>query len=276
MQPLPEYHHPFAKRFGIDFVNVGYGATEIGYVCAALIDESGGEEWTPREFRKGYSRDEMIRAAGQLGLPVVSGRTPIKKGLMGTPCRFHEVAIVNDRDEEVENGEHGQIILRGRVPSVLLDGYLNKPETTAEALRNQWFHTGDVGCKDKDGLVYFVDRRGGFIRVRGENISSFQVEDMINSHPGVAVSAVFPVKAEVGMEDEIVAYVVPAPGPQLAEEELRSWMDREMPKYMRPAHLRFIDALPQTPTNKVEKYKLKEMFLGERKDRAPAGPAGPH
>ena len=78
------------------------------------------------------------------------------------------------------------------------------------------------------------------------------------------MSATFPVKAEVGLEDDIVVYVVVTPGQNLDEKELRSWIDTEMPKYMRPKYIRFIDALPQTPTNKVEKYKLKEMFLSEK------------
>ena len=268
MQPLPEYHHQFAKRFGIDFVNVGYGATEIGYVCAAMIDESAGETWTPPELRKGYSREEMIEVARRLGMPVVPGNLPIKKGFMGKPCIFHEVAIVNEHDEALGDGKHGQIALRGRLPYVLLNEYLNKPETTVETFRNLWFHTGDVACRDEQGILYFVDRRGGFIRVRGENISSYQVEDLINTHPKVAVAAVFPVRAEVGLEDDIVVYVVPAPGQELNEKELRVWIDAEMPKYMQPKHIRFIDALPQTPTNKVEKYKLKEIFLDERNETA--------
>jgi crotonobetaine/carnitine-CoA ligase len=264
MQPLPEYHYQFSKRFGIDFVNVGYGATEIGYVCAAMIDESINSEGTPEEFRKGYSRDEMISIAHHLGMPVVPGDTQIKKGFMGNPCMFHEVSIMGEHDEELAPGEYGQIALRSRLPYVLLNEYLNKPETTMEAFRNLWFHTGDIAYKDEDGMFYFVDRKGGFIRVRGENISSFQIEDIINSHPKIAVSAAFPLPAVVGLEDDIVVYVVPATEQGLTEEELRSWIETEMPKYMWPKYIRFINALPQTPTNKVEKYKLKELFLSER------------
>jgi len=264
MQPLPEYHYQFAKRFGIDFVNVGYGATEIGYVCAAIIDESIDGEGTPEELCKGYTRDEMIAVAQRLGVPVVSGNTQIKKGFMGKPCRFHEVSIVGEHDEELDPGEYGQIALRGRLPYVLFNEYLRKPEITVEAFRNLWFHAGDVAYRDEEGMLYFVDRRGGFIRVRGENISSYQIEDIINSHPKITVSAAFPVRAEVGLEDDIVVYIVPATGQGLNEEELRPWIEGEMPKYMWPKYIRFIDALPQTPTNKVEKYKLKELFLSER------------
>jgi crotonobetaine/carnitine-CoA ligase len=264
MQPLPEYHYQFAKRFGIDFVNVGYGATEIGYVCAAMIDESINGEGTPEELWKGYTGDEMIAVAHRLGMPVVPGNTQIKKGFMGKPCMFHEVSIVGEHDEELGPGEYGQIALRSRLPYVLFNEYLRKPDVTVEAFRNLWFHAGDVAYRDEEGMLYFVDRRGGFIRVRGENISSYQIEDIINSHPKIAVSAVFPVRAEVGLEDDIVVYIVLTLGQELEEKELRGWIEAEMPKYMRPKHIRFIDALPQTPTNKVEKYKLKELFLGER------------
>lgn len=183
---------------------------------------------------------------------------------MGNACIFHEASIIGEHDEELAPGEYGQIALRGRVPYVLLNEYLNKPETTAEAFRNLWFHTGDIAYKDEDGMFYFVDRKGGFIRVRGENISSFQIEDIINSHPKVGVSAAFPLPAAVGLEDDIVVYIVPATEQGLTEEELRPWIETEMPKYMWPKYIRFINALPQTPTNKVEKYKLKELFLNER------------
>ena len=265
MQPLPEYHYQFAKRFGLDFVNVGYGATEIGYVCAAMIDESINGEGTPEELWKGYTRDEMIAVAHRLGMPVVPGNTQIKKGFMGKPSIFHEVSIVGEHDEELNPGEYGQIALRSRLPYVLFNEYLRKPDITVETFRNLWFHAGDVAYKDEEGMLYFVDRRGGFIRVRGENISSYQIENIINSHPKITVSAAFPVRAEVGLEDDIVVYIISAPGQKLDEKEFRGWIEAEMPKYMRPKHIRFIDALPQTPTNKVEKYKLKEMFLDEMK-----------
>ena len=260
MQPLPEYHNQFAKRFGIDFTTVGYGATEFGYACAAIINESGDEEWTPEEYRKGFDKEDLIAVAGRLGLQVVDGAAPIKKRFMGKPCMLHEAAILNEHDEELPPGQYGQIALRSRLPYVLMDEYLNRPEATKEVFRNFWFHTGDGAYKDEDGIYYFVDRMGGFIRVRGENISSFQVEDIINTHPRIAVSAAFPVPAEKGMEDDIAVYIVPAPGEKISEDDLRPWIQAEMPKYMWPKHIRFIDALPQTPTNKVEKYKLKEMF----------------
>lgn len=265
MQPLPEYHQAFAKRFGIDFVNVGYGATEIGYGCAALIDETCNGEGTPEGFRRGFSKEEIRSIADQLDLPVIPGNIPIKKGFMGRPGRFHELTIAGEHDEPLGVGEYGQILIRNRLPHILLDEYFNRPEATAQVFRNLWFHTGDGAFRDEQGIFYFVDRMGGFIRVRGENISSYQIEDTLNTHPRIVVSAAFPVPADKGLEDDIVVYIVCAPEAELSEEALRSWIEKEMPKYMWPRYIRFIEALPQTPTHKVEKYKLKELFLNEKK-----------
>ncbi|MCF8064555.1 MAG: AMP-binding protein [Desulfarculaceae bacterium] len=266
MQPLPEYHHVFAQRFGLDFVNVGYGATEVGYVCAGIIDESVNGGGTPPEFAKGYSKEEVYQVAQELGMPIIPGHKEIPKGYMGNACMLHRVAILDEHDQEMEPGEYGQICLRPRLPYVLLNEYFNKPEATVATNRNFWFHTGDGARYDDKGMFYFVDRMGGFIRVKGENISSFQVEDVINTHPKVRMSAAFPVAASEGLEDDIVVYIVVDQGHELDETELRSWLDREMPAYMRPRHLRFVESLPQTPTYKVEKYKLKEMFLAESRD----------
>jgi len=263
MQPLPDYHHEFARRFGIDFVNVGYGATEIGYVCAGIIDETLDGGGTPEGYRKGYSREEVLQVASELRMPVAPGNQPIKKGFMGTPCLLHEMAILNDRDEELGPGEYGQIGLRSRLPYVLLNEYFNKPEATSEAFRNLWFHTGDGAYRDPSGYCYFVDRMGGFIRVKGENISSFQVEDVVNTHPDIRISAAFSIPAAEGLEDDIVVYVVPVEGRTFEEEKFRAWTRQEMPKYMWPRHIRVVETLPQTPTHKVEKYKLREKILNE-------------
>ncbi len=265
MQPLPEYHHKFARRFGIDFVTCGYGQTEAGAGFVGIIDEFGDEEGTPKELLKGYTKEEMKNIAGEMGIPIIPGDSEIKKGFMGRPGILLEATILDERDEEVAPGVHGQLAFRGKLPYLLLNEYFNKPEATLEVFRNLWFHTGDGVYKDEDGMFYFVDRMGGFIRARGENISSYQIEDIVTSHPKVGVSAAFPIPAEEGLEDDIVTYVVPREGEELSEEELRTWLESEMPKYMRPRYIRFIDALPQTPTYKVEKYKLKEMFLNESK-----------
>ena len=263
MQPLPEYHYAFAKRFGIDVVTVAYGQTEAGIGIVGLIDELGDEEGTPKEMLKGYTPAEIREIVRALGVPVLSGKSRIKKGFMGRPSRLMEAAILDENDQECGPGEQGQLAIRSRLPHLLLAGYFNRPEATEEAFRNGWFHTGDGAYRDEDGNFYFVDRMGGFIRTRGENISSYQIEDILTGHPKIGVCAAFPIPAEEGEEDDIVVYIVLQPGREMSEEELRPWIDTEMPKFMRPKHIRFIDALPQTPTFKVEKYKLREQILRE-------------
>jgi carnitine-CoA ligase len=264
MQPLPQYHHKVAKRFGIDFVSGGYGQTEAGNGFVGLIDELEEGEGTPSELYKGFSREEMREFCRRWGYPLLSGKEDIKKGFMGRSVVLTP-AVLDEHDEELGPGQYGQLAFRSRLPYAILDGYFNKPEATVEVFRNQWFHTGDACYKDKDGIYYFVDRMGGFIRTKGENISSYQIEDIINSHPSVEVCAAFPIPAAEGEEDDIVVYITLLPKKELDENTLRKWLASEMPKFMWPRHIRFIDELPRTPTNKVEKYKLKKMILDELK-----------
>jgi crotonobetaine/carnitine-CoA ligase len=145
----------------------------------------------------------------------------------------------------------------------VLDSYLDKPEATLAATRNLWFHTGDAALRADDGMFYFVDRLGDRIRVRGENLSSFQVEDMLNQHPSVRMSAAFPIPSGEGDEDDIVVYVVAAEGSVLTDGEIAVFAVETMPQYMRPRHIRIVDDIPRTPTNKVEKYRLRRQILAE-------------
>jgi len=170
---------------------------------------------------------------------------------------------LNADDEECAPGEVGELVFRPRFPHLLFKEYFGKPEATLKAFRNLWFHTGDACYKDEKGNYYFVDRMGGVIRVKGEFVSSYQIEDIINGHPKVNVCAAFPLPAEVGDESDIVVYVVPKPGDELQEDEIRQWIETKMPKFMRPQYIQFIDDLPKTPTSKIEKYKLREKIKRE-------------
>ena len=98
------------------------------------------------------------------------------------------------------------------MPDLLLDGYFRRPEATAEVMRGGWLHTGDAAVRDADGLYYYVDRMGGFIRSKGENISSFEVEELVNAHPAVAMSAAVGVPALEGLEEDVAVFVVPRAG----------------------------------------------------------------
>ena len=263
MQPMPLNHNEIARRFGFDVVLTGFGQTEAGSAISGLFFELDEGEGTPPEMYHGASREHIIKAAEKYGTVIVSGKEKLKKGYMGRPRFFVEAAILNDYDEPLQNGEVGQICFRSYLPCTIFKEYYGKPEATVKEFRNLWFHTGDVGYKDADGILYFVDRSGGFIRRRGENISSYQIEDIINSNAKVNSCAAFPIPAQEGDEDDIVVYVVNQPGENFDEKDLRAWLEANMPKYMRPQYIRFVDELPRTPTNKMEKYKLKEAILKE-------------
>ena len=263
MQPLPGNHHQVAQRFGIDFVTVGYGSTEIGGAFAGVIDEFGDKEGTPASLFKGFSKQEIRQRATRVDLPVVPGWEDVRKGFMGRPLAMIESSLVNDRGEPTGPGEPGQVRFRGKLENAILKEYFNKPEATAEAVKDGWFSSGDIVVRDEDGIYRFVDRIGGFIRSRGENMSSHTVEALINDHPAISNSAVFPVPPAEGNEEDIAVFIVLNKGANLQEDELRAWIKKEMPRFMWPKHIRFVENLPVTPTFKVEKYKLKAMIMKE-------------
>ena len=245
MQPMPLHHNQIAKRFGFDFVLTGYGQTESGNPFGGVFDElDDDEEGTPPELWKGHSKEKLRAIYKDMGVTLVSGKKELKKGFMGKPAFFIEAAVLNDLDEECAIGESGQLCFRPYLPATIMDEYFGKPKATVKEFRNLWFHTGDAAYKDEEGFYYFVDRMGGFIRHKGENISSYQIEDIVNSNPAVNSSAAFPIPAKEGLEDDIVVYVVVQPEEKLDEEQLREWLKGKMPKFMWPQHVRFIEELP--------------------------------
>jgi crotonobetaine/carnitine-CoA ligase len=262
MAPLPQYHYQVAKRFGFDFVMSGFGQTETGNGAICIFRELD-EEGTPPDLYKGYSKDEIMKIAEKYKLALVDGQKEMPRGFMGRPSLLFEANILNGDDEECAPGEVGELAFRPRFPHLLFTEYFGKPETTLKALRNFWFHTGDAAYKDEHGNYYFVDRMGGVIRVKGEFVSSYQVEDIINRHPQVDVCAALPIPAEVGDESDIAVFIVLKPGIHLLEDDIRKWTEKEMPKFMWPKYIQFIDDLPKTPTSKIEKYKLREKIKKE-------------
>jgi carnitine-CoA ligase len=263
MQPLPLHHARFARRFGIDHVTAGFGQTESGAPLGVLIEETDPGEGTPSDLYRGRSHAELAELADEWGVPRVGAAQAGRKGLMGRPSIFFDVTVRDERDQECPPERPGHLAIRPRLPALLLESYLNKPEATLTATRNLWFHTGDAALLGEDGMFYFVDRLGDRIRVRGENLSSFPVEDMLNQHPAIQMCAAFPIPSAEGDEDDIVAYVVPTDGAPLTGAEVDAFAVETMPKFMRPRHVRIVDDIPRTPTNKVEKYRLRQRILAE-------------
>ena len=185
-----------------------------------------------------------------------------------------EVRIVDEQDQPVPPGTPGELIVRASTPWLLNAGYLNNPEATVAAWRNGWFHTGDAFIQDEEGNFYFLDRLKDCIRRRGENISSFEVESFVNSHPAVARSAAVAIKRSATPEadEEIKIVVELEPGASLDAEALVRWLIPRAPRFMIPRYIEFVEALPLTPTQKVKKKLLREAGVGrEVWDREAAG-----
>jgi crotonobetaine/carnitine-CoA ligase len=183
------------------------------------------------------------------------------------------VRIVDDADFEVPRGQVGEIVVRGKEPWIMCQGYYKMPEATLAAWRNLWFHTGDRGYMDQENYLYFVDRKKDAIRRRGENISSFEVEQIILKHPSVLDVAAFPITSEHS-EDEVMVSIVLREGGTLSEMQLIEFCNRNMPYFMVPRYVEIVNALPKTMTEKVEKYKLRasaETRLSAIWDREKAG-----
>ncbi|MGD0076531.1 MAG: AMP-binding protein, partial [Candidatus Binataceae bacterium] len=228
----------FKRRFGIEAAVECYGMTEI---CLPIMLPYG-------EYRPG--------AAGKL----VSD--------------WFEAKIVDpETDEELPVDTVGEFILRHKEPWTLNAGYYGMPDKTAEAYRNLWFHSGDGVKRDADGFYYFVDRIKDALRRRGENISSYEVEKVINDNPAVAESAVIAVKSEIlGGEDEVKACVLLKPEARLAPGELLRWCEERMPYFAVPRYLEFVTELPKTPNLKIQKQKLRDAGLtADTWDRVKAG-----
>jgi crotonobetaine/carnitine-CoA ligase len=185
-----------------------------------------------------------------------------KIGSMGKPARhpdpalYTRVRLVVEGERDVPVGQVGEVLLQS--PALMM-GYYRDPARTAEAMRGGWFHTGDYARQDEDGFFFFVDRKKDIIRRRGENIASVEIERVLNDHPAVAESAVIPVPAALS-EDDIHAYIVLRPGVQTTAEELQAWCEARLARFKMPQSFRLRDTLPKTPTQRVEKYKLREEY----------------
>jgi crotonobetaine/carnitine-CoA ligase len=236
--PAPkDIYAEFQERFGVRFIE-GYGLTETGMVT--------------------YHPPHLSPRPGSCGL--------------ATPG--FDVSIVQPgTDLPVPPDTPGEIVVDMKMPNIVMRAYAGMPEKTAEDFRNLKLHTGDLGRMDEEGYFYFMDRVKDYIRRRGENVSSMEVERQVGDHPNIKEAAAIGVKAGEGAssEDEIMIVCIPegdAPDPV----ELTHWMAERMPYFMVPRYIRFVDALPKTPTERVQKVKLRdEGITADTFDREAAG-----
>ncbi|MDP1907631.1 MAG: AMP-binding protein, partial [Hyphomicrobium sp.] len=204
-------------------------------------------------------------------LIIASYENDRKPGTMGTLVPGFDARIVDADDNEVPDGEAGELIVRADQPFAIATGYFAMPEKTIEAWRNLWLHTGDRVIRDPDGYYRFVDRMKDAIRRRGENISSFEVEQVLIRHPAVALAAVFPVSSELA-EDEVMAAIVLKDGVRASEEELVRFCEGKMSYFAVPRFVEMVQSLPRTENGKVQKFKLRDRGLSELTwDREKAG-----
>lgn len=231
----------------------------------------------PKELWREFEQRFSIKVVEAFGLTENSIVTinPYDGGKIGSIGRYQEIAyvtevkVVDDNDNEVPIGQAGEIVSRSDTGIQFL-GYYKDPEKTAEVLRGGWFHTGDFGKMDADGYFYFVDRKKDYVRRRGENVSSFEVEKAINTHPEVLESGVVGIPSEV-TEDDIKAFVVLKEDSTLTPEELIIYLDSRLAYFQIPRYVEFVSELPKTGTARIEKYKLRERGIGNSWDLQKSG-----
>jgi carnitine-CoA ligase len=214
----PELHEPFGERFGVQLLDA-WGSTETNIVLSNTHADN-------------------------------------RPGTIGRVLDPFEARVVDEHDSDVPDGTPGELVLRSWEPKAFATGYFRQADATVEAWRNGWFHTGDRVIRDADGSFRFVDRIKDVIRRRGENISAFEVEQALQSHPDVAAAAVIPVPSELG-EDEVMACVVLRDKAALQPTQLVEFCEERLARFAVPRYVELLEELPLTPSGKVEKHRLR-------------------
>jgi long-chain acyl-CoA synthetase len=175
-----------------------------------------------------------------------------RPGSIGTPIRDVQMRVVDAEDNEVPQGEVGEIVIQG--PNVM-KGYWQRPEATAEAIRDGWFHSGDLARVDEDGYFFIVDRKKDLIIRGGYNVYPREIEEVLYEHPAVAEAAVIGLPDST-MGEEIGAAVVLKPGTTTSAKELRDYVKGQVAAYKYPRHVWIVDALPKGATGKIQKRDI--------------------
>jgi crotonobetaine/carnitine-CoA ligase len=221
--PLPEeVDNLIRERFGVETFSGAFGLTE-----ASLLS------WQPPGVRN----------------------KPNAAGVLNT--EYFDVRLFDDDETEVPAGENGEIVVRPKRPHVMFEGYWGRPDATVDATRNLWFHTGDIARVDDDGFLFFVDRKADYLRRRGENISSFEVESVLMSHGALADVAVCAVPSEL-TEDDLKITATLKDGAAVTEEELFRWCIDQLPYFALPRYVEFRTELPRSPVGRVLKRTLRD------------------
>lgn len=233
MFPVIEETARMAARFGFDYLT-GFNMTEVS---TPLVTEVNTRIW----------------------------------GACGKPRSGVQVRLVDEHDLEVPRGEIGELIVRSDLPWTMNAGYNGLPEATATAWRNGWFHTGDLFRQDEGGEFYFVDRIKDTIRRRGENISSFEVENAVRQHPDVDEVVAVGVASEIA-EQEVLVVVTSKPGRAVDPRALVEFLVPRLAYFMIPRYVRVVAEIPKTETNKPRKVVFRDAGITpDTWDREAAG-----
>ena len=224
--PIPDNVEEYKQRFNIGGIGSSYGMSEVGIV----VVQSPFAPW-------------KANSAGQ-----------VRKGF--------DIRIVDTDGNDVPDGTPGELLVRPLEPYRMSLGYFGNPEASAKCWENGYFKTGDVLIRDSDGFFYFQDRAKDALRRRGENISSFEVERDVQSHPDIEEAACVAHPSDFGADDEVKVFCVLREGATPKWEDVVHYLTRCMPYYMVPRYFEPIDALPKTPTNRVQKHLLRERGHG--------------
>ena len=213
------------------------------------------EIWDDFETRFGM---RLVEVYGMTEAPMISeNRLDDRRvGSAGRSSATYEFQVVDEHDEPCPPNVPGEIVARPKRSYALFSGYYKRPEDTVEAWRNLWFHTGDRGRVDEDGFLFFIDRMKDCIRRRGENISSWEVESTINTHPEVLESAAYGVVSDLSESDVMIA-VVARNGETIDPAELLDFCHGKLAHFAVPRYVRFMDALPRNHAERVQKFELR-------------------
>lgn len=213
----------------------------------------------------------LIEGYGSTESSFVIASTPgaARTGVMGWVLPGFQARVADADDAELPPGEAGELLLRADQPHAFASGYHQLPDKTVEAWRNLWLHTGDRVLREADGALRFVDRIRDSIRRRGENISSFEVEQALLGHPDVAAAAVYPVRSELA-EDEVMAALIARPNCTLDPAAIADWCQSRLPYFAVPRYIDIVSELPRTENGKVQKYRLRERGVSPNTWERPA------